>query len=57
MKLSQERALAVKIALEKEGVASTRLTSSGRGELDPIKTNRTAEGRRENRRIEVKLSY
>jgi len=57
MKLSQERALAVKIALEEEGVASTRLTSSGRGELDPIKTNRTAEGRRANRRIEVKLSY
>jgi len=57
MKLSQERALAVKTALEEEGVASTRLTSSGRGELDPIKTNRTAEGRRENRRIEVKLSY
>jgi len=57
MKLSQERAAAVKMALEKEGVTPSRLTSSGRGELDPIKTNRTAEGRRANRRIEVKLSY
>jgi outer membrane protein OmpA-like peptidoglycan-associated protein len=57
MKLSQERALAVKTALEEEGIESTRLTSSGRGELDPIKTNRTAEGRKANRRIEVKLSY
>ena len=57
MKLSQERALAVKTALEEEGIESARLTSSGRGELDPIKTNRTAEGRKANRRIEVKLSY
>jgi len=56
MDLSQRRAAAAMNALVAEGVDASRLTSSGRGELDPIETNRTAEGRKANRRTEVQLS-
>lgn len=57
MLLSQKRATASKVALISEGVKASRLTSKGRGELDPVKSNRTKDGRASNRRIEVKLSY
>jgi outer membrane protein OmpA-like peptidoglycan-associated protein len=57
MKLSQRRAKAAKAALISEGIDASRLSSKGRGELDPVKSNRTKEGRALNRRIEVKLSY
>lgn len=57
MTLSQERALSVKKALVAEGVAASRLSTSGRGELDPIESNRLKEGRSANRRIEVELFY
>ncbi len=57
MKLSQTRAASVKTALEEEGISAVRLISAGRGELDPIQTNRTAKGRRANRRIEAVLTY
>ncbi|MEA2074018.1 MAG: OmpA family protein [Campylobacterota bacterium] len=57
MDLSQRRAESAKNALIAEGVDASRLTSSGRGELDPIGSNRTLEGRRANRRTEVQLSY
>jgi len=57
MQLSKGRANAVREALIKEGIAASRLKSRGRGELEPIANNRTAEGRQTNRRIEVKLYY
>ncbi len=57
MMLSQHRANSSMDALIAEGIDSARLTSRGRGELDPIMTNRTKEGRSANRRIEVKLVY
>ncbi|MCK9491468.1 MAG: OmpA family protein [Sulfurimonas sp.] len=57
MLLSQKRANAAKSALISEGIDESRLTSKGRGELEPVISNRTKEGRAANRRIEVKLSY
>jgi len=56
MDLSQRRAAAARTALIADGVDASRLTSSGRGELDPIESNRTPEGRRANRRTEIQLS-
>jgi len=57
MKLSQNRAKATKIALIAQGVEASRLTTAGRGELDPIESNRLKTGRQMNRRIEVELYY
>ncbi|SFV65347.1 Outer membrane protein A precursor [hydrothermal vent metagenome] len=57
MDLSERRANSVKAALIAEGIDASRITALGRGELDPIETNRTKEGRLLNRRTEVQLSY
>jgi len=53
--LSQRRAKAVYEQLIKDGVAANRLTYVGYGEADPIASNATPEGQRENRRIEARL--
>jgi outer membrane protein OmpA-like peptidoglycan-associated protein len=55
MILSFDRSNAVKAALVKEGIKESRIIASGRGELDPLETNLTVDGRKRNRRIEVKL--
>ncbi|MEA3227553.1 MAG: OmpA family protein [Campylobacterota bacterium] len=55
--LSQSRAEAIKKALIIEGIDAGRLSALGKGEMEPIKTNRTEDGRKANRRIDIKLSY
>ena len=55
MKLSKERAASVKTWLQENGVPSNRLTSEGYGETQPIATNNTAQGRQDNRRVEISL--
>ena len=57
MILSQKRAESVKRALVSEGISPERIKTKGRGELDPLESNRTKEGRRANRRIEIRLFY
>ncbi|HRI72287.1 MAG TPA: OmpA family protein, partial [Polyangium sp.] len=53
-RLSQDRAEAVREALVARGIASSRLTSQGFGPDQPIGSNRTAEGRQANRRVQFK---
>lgn len=52
LKLSQQRADAVKSQLIIMGVAAERLTSKGYGESKPIAPNSTEEGKANNRRVE-----
>ncbi len=53
--LSENRAAAVKNYLIENGIAADRLRSTGFGETVPIATNKTAAGKAQNRRVEVKL--
>jgi OmpA-OmpF porin, OOP family len=52
LKLSQQRADAVKERLLKMGVAAARLSSTGYGETKPVAPNATPEGKANNRRVE-----
>jgi outer membrane protein OmpA-like peptidoglycan-associated protein len=52
--LSKRRAASVYLWLVQHGIARDRLQSEGRGFLEPIATNETADGRALNRRVEVK---
>jgi outer membrane protein OmpA-like peptidoglycan-associated protein len=51
--LSDSRALAVAAELEANGVSRQTITTKALGETSPIATNRTEQGRRLNRRVEV----
>ncbi len=53
MKLSANRAEAVRALLADQGVAEGRLTAKGYGKMDPIADNSTKKGRMENRRVEL----
>ena len=54
--LSESRAKAVLDYLVSKGVTSSRLTSKGYGEDNPIASNRTRRGRQQNRRVDIKLA-
>ncbi len=51
--LSRRRAQAVADALIADGVAAARVSIRGEGELRPVATNETPEGRAQNRRVEI----
>jgi len=57
LKLSQDRAAAVKKYLINKGIAEDRLTAVGYGETKPIADNKTSKGRAENRRVDLKSEY
>jgi outer membrane protein OmpA-like peptidoglycan-associated protein len=56
LKLSQERANAVKSYLVKKGLVSARFTATGMGIADPIESNDTDAGRSKNRRVEFAIT-
>ena len=53
--LSQARAESVKRQLITFGVAPERIKAYGYGDLKPVATNDTEEGRAQNRRVEITL--
>jgi outer membrane protein OmpA-like peptidoglycan-associated protein len=53
--LSEQRAQSVAFFLRQQGVQPPRLVAFGRGELEPIASNNTDQGRARNRRVEVKV--
>ena len=55
-KLSVRRAEAVRTYLAKKGVESTRMAVAGFGESKPIASNDTADGRAQNRRVELRVT-
>lgn len=54
--LSERRAEAVRSHLLKRGVMAARVATQGFGEMRPIASNETAEGRAANRRVEIELT-
>jgi len=54
--LSQKRAEAVMQYLISKGVKTDMISARGFGEADPIASNATAEGRAQNRRVELTLA-
>jgi outer membrane protein OmpA-like peptidoglycan-associated protein len=55
LKLSKERAAAVREYLVSQGVPEDQLLAVGYGETKPIDTNKTEKGREVNRRVEFQL--
>lgn len=51
--LSQRRAEAVKSYLVGQGIGTIRLAAAGKGENQPLASNDSAQGRQQNRRVEV----
>lgn len=54
-KLSERRAAAVKDYLVSKGMAAAKITTIGKGESQPVATNKTAEGRQKNRRVDIEF--
>ena len=53
--LSQARAQSVANYLSSRGVSTSRINAQGHGAANPIASNATAEGREQNRRVEISI--
>jgi outer membrane protein OmpA-like peptidoglycan-associated protein len=56
LRLSENRANAVKVQLLKEGVPQNSLSTMGMGESQPVTSNATPQGRAQNRRVELSIT-
>ncbi|KAG1537518.1 hypothetical protein G6F50_014850 [Rhizopus delemar] len=54
-KLSERRAASVKTYLVSKGIDPNRIYTEGKGESNPIASNKTKEGRAQNRRVEIEI--
>ena len=54
-RLSERRANAVKAYLVSKGIESDRVATEGKGELQPVASNKTKAGRAQNRRVEIEV--
>ena len=54
--LSEERANSVRDFLMEQGVPANSITAKGFGKTDPVASNDTAQGREQNRRVELVVS-
>jgi len=55
-RLSKQRAESVATYLQNCGIASSRLTTEGKSYSMPVASNETAEGRAQNRRVEIYIT-
>jgi OmpA-OmpF porin, OOP family len=56
LKLSDSRAKTAMAALTKLGIPATSVAAEGYGQEHPIADNATAEGRAQNRRVDVRVT-
>ena len=54
-KLSERRATSVKEYMVSKGVPAAKVTTLGKGETQPVATNKTKEGRAKNRRVDIEF--
>ncbi|RRS04460.1 OmpA family protein [Aquabacterium soli] len=54
-KLSVRRSEAVKAYLTGKGIEANRVYTEGKGELQPVADNKSADGRAKNRRVEIEV--
>ena len=54
-KLSVRRANSVKAYLVSKGIEANRIYTEGKGETQPVASNKTKEGRAKNRRVEIEV--
>ncbi|HEX4332605.1 MAG TPA: OmpA family protein [Usitatibacter sp.] len=54
-KLSERRAAAVREYLVSKGIPASKVTTIGKGKTQPVATNKTAEGRQKNRRVDIEF--
>lgn len=55
-RISKQRADAVSAQLQSNGISSSRITAEGKSFNEPVADNSTAEGRAQNRRVEIYIS-
>ena len=54
-KLSMRRSESVKAYLQSKGIEANRIYTEGKGESQPVESNKTAAGRAKNRRVEIEV--